>query len=136
MPTEARAICRWSFPCYFSKACSYVGSDEFFDKPNERFFITAKTVYHRPQCLFRIHGLQMNRVARAIREQCEERELCAAVAFAERMYGVEFREKMCRIRCKFFLGKISERPFPLEFGKEPTHRVGNMFRIAKDISSF
>jgi len=69
-------------------------------------------------------------------ENRKKRELCAAVSFAERMDGVQLREKMRGTFCKCPRFKTSQISPLSQVRKKPTHFAVDVLRVAKVASFF
>src|ERR1700730_1034694 len=95
-----------------------------------------KALNHGVQKSFRSEPIEIDRVAGEIGKECEKADLSAAVAFAERMYGIEGRQEMRRGSRESLRRQPLEIPLSFEIGEEPLRLTRDVLRVAKCAAVF
>ncbi len=89
---------------------------------------------HRTHHPGRIEPILVERVAGLMSEGDQERQLCAAVAFAERMDGIELGEKMRGSLSENHRIESTKTLLSRELTKQPSHFAIDVLRIAERAS--
>jgi hypothetical protein len=110
--------------------------DELADFDHQWPLVAMEALNHGVQKSLRSEPIEIDRVAGAIGKQCEKADLSAAVAFAERMYGIEGRQEMRRGSRESLWRQPLEMPLLSKIGEEPLHLTRDVFRVAKGAAIF
>ena len=116
----------------FSELCS----KKCGQRCHERRFVTPKARYHCIEHDFRIEPVEVQWMPGTVSNQTEERELRAAVAFAERMDGVELGKKVRSAVNEVFATSILQTAIEFQIPKQPMHLGSDVLGIAKGTGVF
>jgi hypothetical protein len=85
-------------------ARKFLPSNELAQFGSQQFFIPEETRHHGLQEFGRTQSCQVERMPGPVGKHDDKSELLPAIAIPKGMNGIQLRQGMCGLNCKFLLG--------------------------------